>query len=79
MLREILKQEIDNLDEEQLIKLAEYFSLIKLSTKQKQKQNSTGINIAQKKAEDFMIWVTQLPQNNGFSLDDEAFNRENIY
>lgn len=77
MLRETLKQEIDNLNEEQLIKLAEYFSLIKLSTKQK--QIPIDLNIAQAKAREFKIWVDQLPQTSSVILDDETFNRENIY
>ena len=81
MLREELKQEIDNLNEEQLIKLADFFTLIKLQSG----DNQTNIDLKQQfsyqeRAEEFKQWVMQLPKDSDVpSLSDEPFSRENIY
>ncbi len=81
MLREKLKKEIDNLSEEQLTKLADFFAVMKLQSG----ENQTYIDLkkqlsGKEKAEEFKQWVMQLPKNsNNSSLSDEAFSRENIY
>ncbi len=81
MLREKLKKEIDNLSEEQLTKLADFFAVMKLQSG----ENQTSIDLkkqlsGKEKAEEFKRWVMQLPKNsNNSSLTDEAFSRENIY
>ena len=80
MLREKLKKEIDNLSEEQLTKLANFFAVMKLQSG----ENQTSIDLkkqlsSREKAEEFKQWVMQLPKNNNSSLTDEAFSRENIY
>ncbi len=80
MLREKLKKEIDNLSEEQLTKLADFFAVMKLQSG----ENQTSIDLkkqlsGKEKAEEFKQWVMQLSKNNNSSLTDEAFSRENIY
>ena len=80
MLREKLKKELNNLSEEQLTKLADFFAVMKLQSG----KNETSIDLkkqlsGKEKAEEFKQWVMQLPKNNNSSLTDEAFSRENIY
>lgn len=79
MLRETLKQEIDQLSESQLRKLADFVASIKNQAQQLAKsvpfwQRATPIE----RAEDFRSWVAQLPETR-LSLPDEAFDRDNIY
>ncbi|NEP58417.1 MAG: hypothetical protein F6K31_15595 [Symploca sp. SIO2G7] len=79
MLRDTIKQEIEQLSESQLIKVAEFISLVKLQTQQTSKntpfwQCATPVQ----RVQNFRAWVEQLPKT-GLSLPDEAFNRENIY
>jgi hypothetical protein len=79
MLRETLKQEIDQLSESQLRKLADFVASIKNQAQQLAKsvpfwQRATPIE----RAEDFRAWVAQLPETR-LSLPDEAFDRGNIY
>ncbi len=81
MLREELKQEIDNLNEEQLIKLADFFAFIKLKSGKNQKNIDLKQQFSyQERAEEFKQWVMQLPKDiNTPSLSNEVFSRENIY
>lgn len=77
MLKEKLKKQIDNLNEQQLKKIAEFIastefqSEVESSTK---KQDSTPAQ----RATEFLEWVSQLP-SNGVSLSDEALSRDSIY
>ena len=72
MLKETLKQEIDNLNEEQLKKLADFVTLLK---SQEQKKDEEFEVIANKLAEDFKTYVGQNMPN----LSDYAVSREGIY
>ncbi|ASC70336.1 hypothetical protein XM38_012740 [Halomicronema hongdechloris C2206] len=79
MLRETLKQEIDQLSESQLRKIADFVTVIK-----RQAHKLAG-NIPfwqratpAERAEDFRSWIAQLPETR-LSLPDEAFDRSNIY
>ncbi len=79
MLRETLKQEIDNLDDAQLSKIADFVVSIKAQAQQLAKtvpfwQRATPVE----RAENFRIWVDQLPKT-GTTLADEAFDRGSIY
>ena len=81
MLREKLKKEIDNLSEEQLTKLADFFAVMKLQSGENQTSIDMKKQLSRKeKAEEFKQWVMQLPKNsNNSGLTDEAFSREKIY
>lgn len=81
MLREELKQEIDNLSEEQLRKLSDFFALIKIQSEETPKKIYLKQQVSpQERAEEFKQWVMQLPKDGSTpSLIDEAFSRENIY
>ncbi|MEM6255556.1 MAG: hypothetical protein AAF821_21795 [Cyanobacteria bacterium P01_D01_bin.156] len=79
MLRETLKQEIDQLSDGQLRRIADFINLVKNQTQQLAQaipfwQRATPAE----RAEDFRSWVTQLPQTS-IGLTDEAFDRGNIY
>lgn len=79
MLRETLKQEIDNLSESQLQRIAAFINLVKIQAQPPQEikpfwQRATPVE----RAEEFRSWVSQLP-DTALSLPDEAFDRENIY
>lgn len=79
MLRETLKQEIDQLSEGQLRKLADVVALIKSQAQQLAKsglfwQRATP----NERAKEFRAWVAQLPETR-LSLPDEAFDRGDIY
>jgi hypothetical protein len=79
MLREELKRELDKLNDEQLKKIADYITFLEFqahsaSSSPPSKADSTSAE----KAQAFRQWISQLPQN-GLSLPDEAFNRDNIY
>jgi len=79
MLREILKQEIDTLDESQLTRIAEFVRSIKAHD-----QPSTSAApfwqcaTPMERSQEFRAWVAGLPKH-GLSLSDEAFDRESIY
>jgi hypothetical protein len=79
MLRETLKQEIDQLSESHLRKIADFIVALKTHTQ----------NIAQtwpfwkratpkERAQDLRQWAAQLPTTD-VSLPDEAFDRDSIY
>jgi hypothetical protein len=79
MLRETLKQEIDQLNDGQLRKMADFMASIKVQAQQLAKtvpfwQRATPTE----RAEDFRQWVHQLPTTNT-TLADEAFDRGSIY
>ena len=72
MLKDTLKKEIDNLNEEQLKQIADF--LVSLKAQEKQKDQDFEA-IADKLAEDFKAYVGQdIPQ-----LSDYAVSREGIY
>jgi hypothetical protein len=79
MLRDTLKQEIDQLTDNELEKIAEFIVLIKCQT-----QNLATTEHFWKRAtpaervQDFRAWVKQLPET-GLSLPDAAFERDSIY
>jgi predicted secreted acid phosphatase len=72
MLKDTLKKEIDNLNEEQLKKIADFVTLLKAEDKQKDEEFEA---IANKLAEDFKMYVGQ----NILNLSDDAVSREGIY
>jgi hypothetical protein len=79
MLRETLKQEIDQLSESQLRQIADFVTAIKeqahkLAESAPLWQQATCVE----RAKDFRAWVAQLPES-GLSLPDEAYDRSNIY
>jgi phytoene dehydrogenase-like protein len=79
MLRETLKQEIDKLSDGQLRKIADFVASIKAQAQQLTKtvpfwQRATPTE----RAEDFRLWVDQLPKTST-TLADEAFERGSIY
>ncbi|MBR8836781.1 MAG: hypothetical protein DSM106950_22885 [Stigonema ocellatum SAG 48.90 = DSM 106950] len=79
MLRENLKKEIDNLNSEQLKKIADFIASIKFQSR----QVASSVPIWQKltpaeRAKEFREWVSQLPKS-GVSLPDEALSRDSIY
>ncbi len=72
MLKDTLKKEIDNLNEEQLKQIADF--LVSLKAQEKQKDQDFEA-IADKLAEDFKAYVGQdIPK-----LSDYAVSREGIY
>lgn len=72
MLKETLKQEIDNLNEEQLKKIADFVASLKAQDKQKDEEFEI---IADRLAEDFKTYVG----HNTPNLSDYAVSREGIY
>jgi hypothetical protein len=79
MLRDVIRQEIDKLSESQLKRIAEFIALVKLqpqamSAKVPFWKSATPTE----RAQDFRVWVEQLPKT-GLSLPDEAFDRSSIY
>ncbi|NEQ66319.1 MAG: hypothetical protein F6K21_12590 [Symploca sp. SIO2D2] len=79
MLRDTLKQEIEQLSESQLIKVADFITLVKLQTQHaSQNEPMWQCATAAQRVQNFRAWVEQLPKT-GLSLPDEAFNRDSIY
>jgi antitoxin ParD1/3/4 len=72
MLKDTLKQEIDNLNEEQLKKIADFMASLKAQDKQKDEEFET---IADQLAQDFKTYVG----HNTPNLSDYAVSREGIY
>lgn len=83
MLKDTLKQEIDNLNEEQLKKIADLITSLKAEDNN-QRNNQRELNPFWQRAtpgersQDFRQWVSQLPHSN-ISLTDDAFDRSSIY
>ncbi|PSN13857.1 hypothetical protein C7293_14250 [filamentous cyanobacterium CCT1] len=79
MLRETLKQEIDQLSESQLRKIADLVVSLKTQAVPPAEgelfwQQATPME----RAQNFRTWVSQLPKTHS-SLPSEAFDRGNIY
>ncbi|MEM7591922.1 MAG: hypothetical protein AAF383_10470 [Cyanobacteria bacterium P01_A01_bin.83] len=79
MLKDTLKQEIDNLNEEQLKQIADLIISLKVQDKNRSNlkpfwQKATP----EERSQDFREWVTQLPHSN-ISLSDKVFDRISIY
>lgn len=80
MLRDTLKQKIDQLNEDQLQRIAEFITVVKRQTPS---DESTHVPFWQsatptERAQDFRTWVEQLPKTD-LSLPDEACDRASIY
>lgn len=80
MLRETLKQEIDQLSDSQLRQIADFIGSIKNQPQQLVQtisfwQRATPVE----RAEDFRRWLGQLTPTSIRMADDEAFDRGNIY
>ncbi len=87
MLKDTLKKEIDNLNDEQLKKIADFIILVKAQDKQKAEikpfwQRATPAErtafAGATQTQDFREWVSQLSHTSP-SLPDEAFARSSIY
>jgi hypothetical protein len=79
MLKENLKKEIDKLNEEQLLKIADFIAFIEFQAKQVKPSVPLWQNLTpQERSSEFRDWVSQLPKN-GVSLPDEATSRDSIY
>ncbi len=76
MLKEKLKKQIDNLNDEQLQKVAEFIASNEFQSEVE--SSSLQKSTAEKRAQAFREWVSQLP-SNGVSLSDEALSRDSIY
>ncbi|MBE9064167.1 hypothetical protein [cf. Phormidesmis sp. LEGE 11477] len=79
MLRETLKQEIDQLSDSELRRIADFINSVKTQTQQVAQsipslQNATPAE----RAEDFRRWVAELPKTS-ITLSDDAFDRGSIY
>lgn len=79
MLREDLKKELDNLNEEQLRKIADFIADLEFKSRPIVQSNpfwqrATSVE----RSREFRKWISQLPKN-GLSLSDEAFSRDVIY
>ncbi len=79
MLREDLKKELDNLNEEQLRKIADFIVGLEFQSRSVTQsppfwQRATSVE----RSKEFRHWISQLPKN-GLSLSDEAFSRDTIY
>ncbi|PZV08383.1 MAG: hypothetical protein DCF22_20360 [Leptolyngbya sp.] len=79
MLREDLKKELDNLNEEQLRKIADFIADLEFQSRPIVQstpfwQRATSVE----RSREFRKWISQLPKN-GSSLSDEAFSRDTIY
>lgn len=79
VLREILKQEIDTLNEKQLSRVAEH--IVSLKAKAQNKITTAPFRASaspKERAPDFLEWVSGL-QKTGSTLSDEAFDRSSVY
>lgn len=79
-LRESLKQELDHFNDAQLQKVAELIAILSTQTAPIVQESvmTTTEKTATERADDFLVWVSHLPQI-GRSLPDEAFDRGNLY
>jgi hypothetical protein len=79
MLRETLKQEIDNLDDRQVAQIADLVTQLKTQAEPHTEalpfwQQASPVD----RAAHLRAWVSQLPQT-GITLPDAAFDRATIY
>ncbi|MGB7415019.1 MAG: hypothetical protein WA902_12500 [Thermosynechococcaceae cyanobacterium] len=77
MLRENLKQELDQLTDNQLKEIAALISSIK-TQQSTQARPFWQRGTPDERVQDLLAWVAQLPKI-GITLSDEAFDRGNIY
>jgi hypothetical protein len=79
MLREDLKKELDNLNDEQLRKIADFIAFIEFQSKQIEPSTPFWKRATSaERAREFREWVSQLPKDS-LSISDEAFDRETLY
>ncbi len=79
MLKDTLKKEIDNLNEEQLKQIADFVISLKAQQEMKTETKPYWQSATPKeRAQNFRQWVSQLPETK-LSLPDEAFDRDSIY
>jgi hypothetical protein len=79
MLKENLKKEIDKLNEEQLLKVADFIAFIEFQARRDKPEVPFWQNLTpQERSSEFRRWVSQLPES-GVSLPDEATSRDSIY
>lgn len=78
MLKEKLKKQIDNLNEQQLKKIAEFIASTEFQSEQIESLTPSHDSTPAQRAAEFREWVSQLP-SNGVSLSDEALSRDSIY
>ena len=79
MLRDILKQEIDRLNEGQLKRIAEFITFVKYQAQQVAIDSQFWKNATPtERVQDLQVWIEQLPKT-GLSLPNEAFDRGSIY
>ena len=69
MLREKLKQKIDQLNEEQLKKIADFIAFTEFQSRQIESSTTLQNLTPAQRAKEFREWVSQLPQS-GVSLSD---------
>ncbi|MBE9202197.1 hypothetical protein IQ218_00305 [Synechocystis salina LEGE 06099] len=79
MLRENLKEKLDELNDEQVEKIADFMAFIEFQSK----QVASSLPFWQKatpsdRAREFREWVSQLAKGSP-SLSEEAFDRDSIY
>jgi len=79
MLRETLKKELDQLNDDQLQQIAGFIAFLQFQAKHPTSvtpswQNTTPTD----RANEFREWVLSLPETN-ISLPDSAFDRDVIY
>ncbi len=78
MLKEKLKKQIDNLNDEQLRKIAEFIASIEFQSEQIESLTLLENSTPAQRAGEFREWVSQLPLSN-VNLSDEGLSRDNIY
>jgi hypothetical protein len=79
MLREKVKQEIEQLSEDQLKQVESFIAAIQVQSEQSQKPKRFWETATQEEwLKDFREWTQQFPKTGG-SLPDEALDRESIY
>lgn len=79
VLREMVKQEIDRLNENQLSRIAEYIVYLQAETQNGVKTTPFWESATpQERSQDFLEWVSGL-NRTGSTLPDEAFDRASIY
>ncbi|MDY6899017.1 MAG: hypothetical protein SWZ49_13200 [Cyanobacteriota bacterium] len=78
MLKEKLKKQIDNLNEKQLKKIAEFIASTEFQSEQIESSTLSHDSTPAQRSAEFREWVSQLP-SNGVSLSDEALSRDSIY
>lgn len=79
MLREDLKKELDNLNDEQLKKIADFIANLESQSRQATSSVPFWQRVTpSERVREFRTWVLQLPKGSR-SLPDAAFSRDCIY